>query len=268
VAKHSLVFIGIFMFSRLKNISLALGFYTSARKVNLLLRPGIRRSWKEDIVFYRNLLPPGALCFDVGAHFGAKSETLLRAGASVVAFEPNPNVVEELRTRCGRNRNWAFVAAALGSKATIMTMYEHQRSGESSFDPEWKGGDGIVGAIHVPVMTLDTAIASFGIPHYCKIDVEGWEDEVLRGLSSPIPLISFEFHINERITPRTKNCLRRLMEFGPASVNVTPAETVAFHFEEWMPLDEFLEWYPGDLERTLPLYPVGDIYVRLDEQTM
>ncbi|MBE0555959.1 MAG: FkbM family methyltransferase, partial [Proteobacteria bacterium] len=210
---------------------------------------------------FRELIPSNSLCFDIGAHFGAKSETLLLAGMRVVAFEPNPAVVPELNARCASNSDWTLVATALGSTPSIMTMNLHARSGESSLDAAWKGGGNFVGAMSVPVTTLDIAIQVFGTPYYCKIDVEGWEDEVLRGLSSPIPLISFEFHINEQITPRTRECLRLLRRFGPARVNVTPAESSAFHLPEWMPIEEFLDWYPGDLERTLPLYPVGDIYV-------
>ena len=258
-------FQGILMklFSIFKQISLTLGFYSTARAISRMLKPDVRRAWQEDIDMYRELLPEKALCFDVGAHFGAKSETLLLAGARVVAFEPNTAVIPELNARCAKNPQWSLVATAMGNKPSIARLNLHQRSGESSFDSGWKGGEHFVGTTCVPVMTLDAAIEIFGVPYYCKIDVEGWEDEVLNGLSTPIPLISFEFHINEQITPRTIRCLERLLEFGPARVNVTPAESSRFHFPEWMPLDEFVRWYPGDLERTLPLYPVGDIYVLL-----
>lgn len=211
----------------------------------------------------RHTIPQGSLCFDVGAHFGAKSEALLLAGARVVAFEPNPDVLPELRARCGTHPSWMLVATALGSSPALLTLNMHERSGESSFDPEWKGGAGFVGKRTVPVSTLDEAIRVFGTPYYCKIDVEGWENEVLQGLSTPIPLVSFEFHINQDITPRTIACLRLLSRFGAAAVNVTPAESTHFHLREWMPIQEFIDWYPGDLAQTLPQWPVGDIYVRM-----
>ena len=40
-----------------------------------------------------------------------------KAGARVVAFEPNPMVWPELRARCGSNKNWTLVRTALGSGA-------------------------------------------------------------------------------------------------------------------------------------------------------
>jgi len=33
----------------------------------------------------------------------------------------------------------------------------------------------------------------YGLPHFCKIDVEGFEEQALAGLSRPLPVLSFEF---------------------------------------------------------------------------
>jgi hypothetical protein len=45
--------------------------------------------------------------------------------------------------------------------------------------------------ISVPLVTLDELIARYGEPQFCKIDVEGFEHEVLSGLSQPLPALSF-----------------------------------------------------------------------------
>lgn len=243
-----------------KQLSITTGLYRPARGLFRRVRPARQRAFQGDVELYRALLPAGALCFDVGANTGEKSEALLLAGAArVVAFEPNPAVQAELRARCGRWENWAVVESALGSAPGFATLYERKSTAQSSLLKDWEGI--ITGACHVPVLTLDAAAEHFGRPFYCKIDVEGWELEVLKGLTRPVPLMSFEFHLNEQDIRKTLACLERLSRFGPARVNITPAESSAFHLKEWEALERFLGWFPGDLERTLPGYLYGDIFV-------
>jgi hypothetical protein len=85
---------------------------------------------------------------------------------------------------------------------------------------------------------------------------------VLKGLSQPIPLLSFESNLSGDNVAKTRGCLERLAEFGPAQVNITLAEMPAFHWHDWRSLQSFLEWFPGDLRQSLPGSAYGDIFVR------
>lgn len=96
------------MLATAKRVSITTGLYRPARWLNRRIRPHLLRALRNDIEFYRSLLSPGALCFDVGANIGDKSEALLQAGARVVAFEPNPLVTPELQARCGYHRDWTL----------------------------------------------------------------------------------------------------------------------------------------------------------------
>ncbi len=245
-----------------KHISLKTGTYRQARWLSRLLRPDELRDYKNDIRFYKSLLPTSALCFDVGANIGEKSEAMLKAGAHVVAFEPSPEALPELKARCGKRKNWTLVNTAVGSEGSIATLHATRDSGKSSLDRNWQKTANIVGTYQVPVVTLDAAIKAFGNPFYCKIDVEGWELEVLKGLSQPIPLISFEFHLNEQGIARTVSCLERLLDWGTSYINITPAESASFYLTEWKSLEQFLEWFPDDLKQRLPRYPYGDIFIK------
>lgn len=243
-----------------KHLSIATGMYGPARALYRRLRPSRLRAFRDAIAFYRALLAPGALCFDVGANIGEKSEALLRAGARVVAIEPNPAVIPELRARCDHQERWFLISSAVGSRPGIATLYQRAAHGQSSLVKEWQGRH--VGACPVPVITLDDVIAHFGLPAYCKIDVEGWELEVLQGLSRPVSLLSLEFHLDDRGIAKTSACLERLAEFGPARVNFTISENHRFRLAEWLGLEEFLRRFPDELQAVCPGHHYGDIFVR------
>ena len=115
----------------------------------------------------------------------------------------------------------------------------------------------------MPVTTLDHAIGEFGpAPSFCKIDVEGWELAVLKGLSRPITLISFEYHLIEGGLKTVVACLECLGCIqGELSINVTPSECLEFAFPTWCSREEFLARFPGEFSgRNEFLY--GDFFVR------
>jgi FkbM family methyltransferase len=211
----------------------------------------LRHRWADfesSVSFYRDLVPAGALCFDVGANVGVKSEALLKAGARVVSFEPHPDLWAELRARC-QSTHWALIPAALGAEPGLQMFHLSLHSGNSSLDSAWNPNFA-VGATVVPVITLDLAIAQFGVPYYCKIDVEGWEAPVLAGLSTRVPLLSFEYHHSR--AERLAVCLERLVALGFRQANVAGPEEIGLRWQTWRPIDHLGE-LPGHY---------GDLFVR------
>jgi hypothetical protein len=110
----------------------------------------------------------------------------------------------------------------------------------------------------VPLTTLDALIAQHGLPRFCKIDVEGFEAEILRGLSRPIPLLAFEY------VPAASGvaceAIELLRALGPYRFNATVGERRAFLWRAWQDSAAALAW----LRARRPDERSGDLYARLE----
>ena len=247
--------------NRVKDAAIRYGGYRALRwaQDHVVDRARLRRS-TELAEFYRALVRPGDLCFDVGSNIGDVSVVLLELGAEVVAVDPQPKAMRELRSRLGANPRLTCVETALGSHEGTATFYLHDQVGTSSLIGNWQPGK-VKGQIEVPVTTLDALIRRFGKPAYCKIDVEGYELEVLGGLSQPIDLISLEYHHDEEDLKKLAFCLDALSRLQPIRMNVVGHARAAFAWPDWVTRDEFPARLAGTISQG-PEYAYGDVYVR------
>lgn len=194
--------------------------------------------------FYGNFIHEGDLCFDIGAHTGNRTFAWLKMGSRVVAVEPQPLLVGLLKRRFQNNPCFKIVAKAIGgisgrsslkislSNPAISTLSDNWIQIIKDFDPSASWDENVT----VDVITLDTLIREYGIPKFCKIDVEGYEEEVLMGLTVPLNALSFEFFPT---TPsRTINCINRLDELGKYKYNWSFTESFSFVSRHWMSKEE------------------------------
>jgi FkbM family methyltransferase len=210
------------------------------------------------------MLPNGALCFDVGANIGEKSYSMLAAGARVVAFEPIPVCAAEVAARCQVFRDRLTICEqALGDKpGRAVLNIDTTLTNMSSMRANWH--EGFEESLDVEVTTLDSAVEKFGCPDYCKIDVEGWEEHVFQGLTTTLPLISFEYHNDEHAgIDSAMRCLDRLRDLSSNSleINVTPAEKLEFAYPAWLSPDEFVKVFSTETVSQIG-FTYGDIWVR------
>lgn len=228
---------------------------------------GIPGRQRRLVRFYGQFLGPGDLAFDVGAHVGSRVRAWRRLGARVVALEPQPDFARILRLLFGRDPDVVIVAQAVGARpGTARLSISTATPTVSSMAPGWM--DAVVtdrrfaairwdDAVDVEVTTLDRLVARFGTPAFCKIDVEGFEADVLRGLSSPLPALSFE-HLPQA-HEATSSVLDLVERQGRYEFAYSPIETMRFSGEGWVDRAG-LELV---LARIRPLGRSGDVYARL-----
>jgi FkbM family methyltransferase len=174
---------------------------------------------REQVDFYRNLLQgfqEGELVFDVGANVGEKTDIFLRLGARVVAVEPDARNQEVLRSKFLKYRlvprPVVLVAQAMSDKVGVEKMWiDGPGSALNTLSQKWadslradkKRFEHSVDAMefaeerNVETTTLDQLIAVHGVPFFIKIDVEGHELQVLKGMRQPVPYVSFEVNLPE-----------------------------------------------------------------------
>ena len=97
-----------------------LGLFPAVRTVYRSLNPSIRIQQSHEVAFYRAILKPNSLCFDVGANLGQKAEVFRLCGARVIAIEPNSLCHPTLRYLFNRDPNVEILATAIGSSIGSM----------------------------------------------------------------------------------------------------------------------------------------------------
>jgi FkbM family methyltransferase len=187
------------------------------------------------------LIKPDDLVFDIGANIGDKAQAILDFGARVVCVEPQPVMAAQLRNRFQGIAKAAVVEKALGETAGTLQMNICSESPVlSTLADHWKTGRfaNVVWdkKVDVEITTLDAVVAEYGVPKYCKIDVEGYETNVVQGLTSKLGIISFEF--TAEFMARAMDVIERLICLGYREFNVSLGEQTTFQFPEWLPYYE------------------------------
>lgn len=127
------------------------------------------------------------LIFDVGVCNGDDSAYYLHKGYRVIGVEASPVQIPHLRRR--------FAEAIRAGRYELVPMGIAQSEGQAQFwvcddHAEWSSFDQSIasrsGARHHPVSVqtcrFATLLERFGIPHYCKIDIEGNDDLCLEDM--------------------------------------------------------------------------------------
>jgi len=205
----------------------------------------IVRQWTEEDTsrqkFYSQFVQAGQVVFDIGANLGNRTKVFRRLGARVIAVEPQPRLARALKRAYARDRGVCIIEAAVGSSPGEAQMFiagvhalsslsarwiENVRASGRFQDVEWKQ------TTRVPVTTLDILIAHYGAPAFIKIDVEGFEYQVLAGLHTSVSALSFEF--TPEMSSVAHSCVSYLEDLGMREFNFAEGEATELRFQCWL----------------------------------
>lgn len=225
--------------------------------------PGRQRRIRS---LYSTLVSPGDLAIDIGAHIGNHTRALARLGCRVIAVEPQPDFAALLRLMFSRTGQVSVIEAAIGrapGRATLavsdctptVTTVSRDWLLERQRDPAFRSVHWNR-TIDVAVLTVDELASRHGCPAFVKIDAEGAELDVLEGLTSVVPVLSFEYL--PLGLDRVTRCVSRLAALGTYRFNWSVGETFRLASREWLDGPSLLRALeaPGAPTRS------GDVYAR------
>jgi FkbM family methyltransferase len=246
----------------IRNILRGLGLYAATldleNKVITVFKKGERKA------FYSDFIQAGDLVFDVGANKGNRTVIFLELGAKVIAVEPQKECYEHLTKRFGDKIE--LIKLGLGEKQSSQTMYVSGSTLISSFskahvdvmkEDRFKGADW-GDTIEIQMTTLDVLIQKYGTPSFCKIDVEGYEYDVLKGLTKPLKALSLEYIVPEN-TQVLVACLKHLSSLGNIQCNFSYGESMKYNLPQWKTGQEMVDFVQTQ-EFLATSY--GDVYIQ------
>ncbi len=218
---------------------------------------------------YSGFLKPGDLCFDIGANLGNRLRGFRALGCKVIAVEPQASCIHELKRNFGSDAGISIIPKAAGKeigKSILRVSSVHVLSSmsENFINSTRSSGrfDGVEWGREesVEVITLEKLIEEYGMPKFIKIDVEGHEPEVLAGLGSAVPALSFEWV--PELFSHALACIERLESLGLYEYNLSWGESMRFSRPEWRSAESMLQII-GEFQGENLLF--GDIYARLKQ---
>lgn len=168
------------------------------------------RREEEHAIILRRVLKPGMTVFDIGANIGYYvliERGLIGPTGRIVAIEPSSQNVALLRRNLALNNaqnDVTLFEMAISDQAGKRELYMSQQSNLNTFHPTGSASGYLDGRrTEVEIDTVPGVVRRTGLkPDLIRMDVEGHEIEVLRGLIPAIragemaPMVLFETHLS------------------------------------------------------------------------
>jgi FkbM family methyltransferase len=146
---------------------------------------------------YMRMRKTGTL-FDIGANHGIYTDVNRYKYEKCILVDANPQLTRELREKYKEDKGVHVVEAIVSNKDSE-TFYIANSDQISTADPEWISQSRFSKNYRwspvqgIPTLSLDKLISLYGVPTFLKVDVEGYEYNVLLSLTQKVPALAFEW---------------------------------------------------------------------------
>ncbi len=229
--------------------------------------PGYKAKIETLTEFYNKLFKNKklSLIFDIGANAGDYSYVLAGLCNKLVCIEPDDKNNDILVARFGNNKNIVIVKKAIAEEDGLSVFHiEAEGSALNTLSNKWinvlseadktrfEKTHKFTKTREVETMGMGSLIQTFGIPDYIKIDVEGFEKEVVSGLQLKIPIISFECNLPE-FSEETTWIIDHLFRLNP-NVGFNYIRNDGFELEKNVSATEISDLVTSGRYRFLEIY--------------
>ena len=141
------------------------------------------------------------LIFDIGANRGAFTDKCLHEykQAKIILVEPNDGLYHLLTQKFSYNKNITILSEVVSTVSDeLIDFYISDCDVISTSSVEWVNNSRFSGnhnwqPVKKQTINIDKMVEMYGAPDLLKIDVEGYELEVIKGLSKKQKEICFEW---------------------------------------------------------------------------
>lgn len=223
--------------------------------------------------FYKQFLIDNSIFFDIGANYGNRIEPLINDNIKIIAVEPQIECVRYLKQKFGKKITILQKGVAKEMETKLMYIATNANI-LSSFSKEWIDSTKKSGRFKeiswdktrkIEMITLDFLISIYGKPDFIKIDVEGFELEVLKGLTQNVKVLSLEYTVPER-KEELIDCLNYLKDLPNSNLvfNYCITENMQFNLPNWVNYNEIIKLIDTDAFLSTQF---GDIYIKFNPKS-
>jgi FkbM family methyltransferase len=155
-----------------------------------------------DFIVKQSKSSEDCIFLDIGANIGDYTRLIRESGhvGRVVCFEPNPNTYLNLTKSMGQDKDTILCNSAIGSSSGVLTLYDIKNRGGTTRASTIRSAlreysDNEIEKFDVPVIVIDEYFSDTDLKKifFVKIDVEGYELNVIKGMLKLISLRELKY---------------------------------------------------------------------------